>query len=294
MARNTSIIATSMAPGLKKAIKGSLKLPRLLTGQIRIMPDFIIIGPARCGTTSLYHYLIKHPGIFPSFSKEVHFFDLNFDRGIAWYRAHFPTFLYRYYVEEIRKEDFMTGEASPYYICYPHAPKRIFGIIPQVKLITLLRNPVDRAYSHYYRNVRRGLETLSFEDATEKEEERTRGEMEKMIQDESYHSVNHRRYSYLSMGIYVDQLKTWLSFFPKRQLLVLKSEDFFLDPVKGLTRVIEFLNLPSWELKDYRQYEVGHYPNEMSPTTRRRLIEYFEPHNRRLYDFLGVNFGWEK
>ena len=115
---------------------------------MRLMPDFIIIGAARCGTTNLYRNLTQHPYIVPAFRKEVHFFDhtSNFKNGVAWYRAHFPLLLYKHY-KQVRKQDIVTGEASPYYIFHPHAPKRAFEIVPQVKLIVMLRNPVDRAYS---------------------------------------------------------------------------------------------------------------------------------------------------
>lgn len=271
------------------------RLRRMQKDQILLIPDFIIIGAQRCGTTSLYNYLTKHPHVVSSYKKEVHFFDVNFKNGIGWYRAHFfPSFSYKYYVKQISKQDIVTGEASPYYIFHPHAPKRILETVPRAKLIALLRNPVDRAYSHYRHEVKLGVETLSFKDAIEKEEERLRGEMEKMLEDENYYSFNHQHYSYLSRGIYVDQLKTWMNLFPKEQILILKSEDFFNDPPAIFKQVLEFLNLPSWELKEYRKYNVGWLAEKMDATIRKRLIDYFEPHNQRLHEYLGVNFGWEK
>jgi len=164
---------------------------------------------------------------------------------------------------------------------------------PQVKLIALLRNPVDRAYSHYRHEVRLGVETLSFEDAIEREEKRLRDEMEKMLEDNDYYSFNHEHYSYLSRGIYVDQLKTWTKNFPKEQILILKSEEFFNNPSTIFKQVLEFLNLPSWELKEYRKYNIGYYARaRMNVPIRKRLIDYFELHNQRLYEYLGVDFGW--
>ena len=118
-------------------------------------PNFLIIGAQRCGTTSLYNYLIQHPQIVPSSKKEVHFFDLNFHLGQSWYEKHFP---------EV-SDNILTGEASPYYIFHPLCPKRIFDYDPSVKLIVILRNPIDRAYSHYRHIVRLGHEPLKFEDA---------------------------------------------------------------------------------------------------------------------------------
>jgi len=282
---------------MKQAYRQSLKFrarARILTSRVRLLPDFIIIGAQKSGTTSLYNYLIKHPCIGSSIWKEVNFFDINFRKGIAWYRAHFPSLLHKYYVEQIRKQNFVTGEKTPDYIFYPYAPKRILETVPRVKLIVLLRNPVERAYSHYRHEVRLGVETLPFEKAIEREEKRLRGEMEKMLEDENYYSYKYRDYSYLTKGIYADQLKTWMKLFPKEQILIMKSEDFFNNPSTIFKRVLEFLNLPSWEPKKYRKHNVGWLLGKMNATTRNRLFDYFEPHNQRLYKYLGVNFGWDK
>ena len=250
----------------------------------QIMPDFIIIGAQRCGTTSLYKYLTKHPSVARGLLKEVHFFDLHFRKGIPWYRSQFPSLFH--------KRAFIAGEASPYYIFHPHAPRRIFETIPQAKLIALLRNPVDRALSHYYHEVANGVEPLSFEDAIDREGERLDGEMEKLLEDEDYQSFNHRHFSYLLRGIYVDQLKVWMDLFSKEQLLILRSEDMLSDPSATTKRVSDFLGLPGWEPNTFKKYNARAYP-KMDPNTRKRLIEYFEPHNQRLYEYLGVNLGWD-
>jgi len=272
-------------------MKAGLRYYRMFTSQIRVLPDFIIIGGQRCGTTSLYNNLVRYPCIAPAFRKEAHFFDVYFDRGISWYRSLFPTSVYRYYAERMRGGGFATGEASPYYIFHPHAPKRIFDAIPRVKLIAILRNPVDRSYSHYSARVRRGVETLSFRDAIEREEERLRGELERIIEDENYYSPSYRLFSYLSRGVYVDQLRRWMDLFPREQFLILKSEDFFADPQAELNRVTDFLNLSTWETGGLGRYNVGRY-SEMGAEMRSRLVEYFEPHNQRLYKYLRVDFGW--
>jgi len=273
---------------MEKAVKQGF---RVLTSPIRVMPDFLIIGAAKCGTTSLYSYLIQHPCVAPAFKKEVYFFDDKFRRGFTWYRSQFPTCFEKYYARQIGRKDFVTGEATPCYLFHPHVPKRIFERIPKVKLIVLLRNPVNRAYSYYNMKVRQGYETLSFQEAIEREQQRLCGELEKMLEDENYFSFNRQHYSYLSRGIYVDQLKTWVNFFSEEQFLILKTEDFYRDPSKVFKQVLEFLSLPSWELKEYKKLNYVPYP-KMDATTRKCLIEYFEPHNQRLYEFLGVNFGW--
>ncbi len=278
-------------------MSGIAKMYRGITVPLRLLPDFLIIGTQRGGTTSLYNYLTARPGVGPAAVKELRFFDRKFHKGTLWYRAHFPTRMQKNYFERTHKQIFVTGEASTNYLFYPHTPKRVAQVVPDVKLIVLLRNPVDRAYSHYKFEVEHRQETLSFEDALAFEEERTRKEREKILADEKYVSVAHSRYSYLVRGIYVDQLEAWMKFFPREQFLILKSEAFYTDPVTTLEQVSEFLTVPQLAphggTKGYKQY--NHTSNtQMDTATRKRLIEYFEPHNARLYDLLGVNLGWNR
>ena len=274
------------------------KLYRATTSPIRLLPDFIIIGAQRGGTTSLYNYLVEHPGIGSASIKEIHFFDTHhFTQGRGWYRAHFPSSVQKYFVKRVQKLDFLTGEASPYYLFHPHAPARVAAMLPGVKLIVMLRNPVDRAYSHYYHEVAGKHEKLSsFEEAIDCEEKRLAGELEKMQGDAHYQSYNHRHFSYLARGIYFDQLTAWRHSFPKEQLLLLRSEDFYADPGAILKRTLAFLNLPAVEpgkVQEFKQYNDTRAPG-MQAATRKRLIEYFKPYNARLYDLAGVDFGWDK
>jgi hypothetical protein len=232
------------------------------------LPDFLIIGAQKCGTTTLYYLLTQHPYVERAAIKEVYFFDkpYNFGRGIEWYRQYFPQPKWK----DGRKT--LTGEATPNYLFDSHAPERIAEVIPQARLIVLLRNPVDRAYSNYWHNASRGREVRTFEELMKAKETH-----------------------YLSKGVYVDQLLRWSKFFSKEQMLVLKSEDFFERPRETLNIVIDFLDLPDWEPEASMFGKIrnrGRYEEGMDPATRRRLENYFEPHNKRLYDFLGVDFGW--
>jgi hypothetical protein len=166
-----------------------------------------------------------------------------------------------------------------------------------VKLIVLLRNPVDRAYSHYYHEVAGGHETLSFAEAIEQEPERIGTEVEKLVHNEQYVSYNHRHFSYLARGIYIDQLQVWMNLFPREQFLLLKSEDFYADPAASLKQTLEFMHLPSIGIKEHKEeYQQLNYtkPPKMDAGMRKHLIEYFKPHNARLYDYLGRDFGWDK
>ena len=255
---------------------------------MRTLPDFLIIGAQKCGTTFLYQLLVQHPRVKPAFVKEVHYFDLNFRKGDNWYRSHFP-------LRMGNTRAYITGEASPYYLFHPHAARRASTVVPEAKLIVLLRNPVDRAYSHYYHQVKRvteeARETLKFEEAIEAEESLLPAEVNKMLEDEHYKSLGHRTRSYLSRGRYMDQLLVWARFFPRRQLLVLKSEDLFDDTTNALERVLEFLALPPWTPETYSIPNKREYSG-LGPLVRQRLEEYYELPNQRLYEYLGADLGW--
>ena len=264
------------------------RLCRLATAPLRTLPDFLIIGAQKCGTTFLYQFLAQHPRVKSAFLKEVHYFDLNFGKGNNWYRSNFP-------LQMRNTRTYVTGEASPYYLFHPHAAERASMVVPDAKLIVLLRNPVDRAYSHYQHQVKRvtgeARETLAFEEAIEAEDRILPAEMRRMHQDKSYKSSSHRTRSYLTRGRYVDQLLVWSGFFPRRQMLVLKSEDLFDDTTNALERVLDFLEIPHWTPETYSIPNKREYTG-VDPFVRQRLDEYYEPYNQRLYEYLGVDFGW--
>ncbi len=244
-------------------------------------PNFIIIGVQKGGTSSLYTYLTHHPQIAEARQKEVHFFDLNLDKGIEWYRSQFPS------IGDGTERQIC--EASPYYIFHPCVPQRVYNVFPQVKLILLLRNPVDRAISHYYHEVRLGFENLSLEEAIAAEPQRLAGEIEKLMASQTYYSHNHQHYAYLSRGIYADQILNWLKFFPKEQMLILKSEDLYTNPAATFNTTLEFLNLPSYQLEKYDKYNAGEY-GSVNEEIYQQLTAYFQPHNQRLAGLLGTSF----
>jgi Sulfotransferase domain len=252
------------------------------------LPDFVIIGAHKGGTTSLYHLLTQHPHVEGASVKEVHFFDRpeRFEKGIEWYCRSFPQPRWK----DGRRT--ITGEATPYYLFDPHAAERMAKAIPQARLIALLRNPVDRAYSHYHMQRRRGHRTSSFEEAVEADKARLLDGDIEPSEHEHYSSVSHSSSNLLARGIYVDQLLRWSRFFGDEQMLVLKSEDFFERTADTLKLVMDFLDLPDWEPPAWEIRNKGDYEQKMDPATRRMLEAFFEPHNRRLYEYLDVDFGW--
>jgi hypothetical protein len=258
--------------------------------ELGALPDFLIIGAEKAGTTFLYWALCQHPNVEPASEKELHFFDTRkwSNRGVGWYRSQFPARAWR------DGRGVLTGEASPYYLFHPSSPLRASATVPDVKLVALFRNPVDRAYSAYNHKVAAGQEPLSFEEALAEEDRRTAGELEKMLSDESYYSRNVRVHAYRTRGIYVDQLQRWHKHFAPEQLLVLRSETLFANPKATIDVVREFLELPKFDvditsLKERRNRRTF---RPMAPATQQRLEQFFEPHNLRLYEYLGVDFGW--
>jgi len=269
------------------------RMYRYLSARHRRLPDYIIAGAQKAGTTSLWYYLKEHPRVEPPMSKEMSYFDVNFPSGLDWYRMHFP--LERgASTNGSNGRPRLTGESSAYYMFHPLAAQRIAQTLPKVKIILLLRNPVDRAFSHYQLKLRRRQETLSFEEAIDAEAERLAGEHERIVGDPQYYSPAHDLYSYLARGVYVDQIQRWQELFPPERLLILESGALFKRAAEVYAEVLAFLGLPSWQLARYGNRFPGKYCEKMSDATRRRLIDHFAPHNERLYAHLGTRFDWDR
>ena len=261
-----------------------------ITGPLRVLPDFIIIGSMKCGTTSLYYDICEHPCASPAAYDEIGFFDSNFHLGLNWYRSMFPT---KRRIEDIRRKEgvAITGEDTPFYFWNPVAAKRIQKLLPNIKLITILRNPIDRAYSEYQDVVSSESNSPSFETFIENEIN-TRRKDSSLITEENFEIFNQKN-SYLLKGIYVDQLKIWAGLFPKEQIFTLSTENLNSEPITALESVFQYLNLPDYKIKNIqRQKQKKYVP--MNSQTRKMLIEFFKPHNERLFKFIGKKFDWDE
>jgi len=268
---------------------------RGITASLRTLPDFIIIGGQKCGTTTLYDYLIQHPSVISAARKEVHFFDndYHYAMGLKRYRVQFPTNSYKNKIKKRYNNQGITGEASPNYLSHPLVPKRIFESIPLVKLIVILRNPVDRAYSEYHMNRRKNWENNSFEEAIAYEQKTLNGKYENGKWDMKYRTYNDKRWPYLIRGIYVEHFRRWLDVFRKTQLFILNTEDFKKNYSKTMKSCFQFLGVSDYKVKEMDEKNVGEYI-PMKLETREFLIDYFKPHNERLYKFLNMKFDWDK
>jgi O-antigen/teichoic acid export membrane protein len=278
--------------------KALLRWYGVATSPLRGLPDFMIIGAKRGGTTSLYNYLVAHPRIAPLFPpaakiKGIHYFDSNAERGLGWYRSHFPTRVHEELFERRNGTRRVMGEASPYYLFHPLAAERASRVVPGSKIIVLLRNPVDRAYSHYLERVRNGVEKLSFEEAIDREAERMAGEEQRIISEHGYSSFAHEHLSYVAQGEYLEPLRRWLERFPREQFLIMPSDDLSHDPLEGYRRVLGFLGVPDFDPGAFPRYNF-HRAQPMAPSTRERLREHFAPHNARLAELLQMDLScWD-
>jgi hypothetical protein len=262
------------------------------TAHLRVTPDYLIAGAQRCGTTSLQQYLIQHPDVTPpGVLKGIHYFDTNYDKGLDWYRSHFPSRMARSRRERSGGR-MVTGEASPYYMFHPLVPERIARDLPDARVIVLLRDPADRAYSHYLHEVRRGFEDLSFEEALDREPARLAGEEERMRRDPSYASFAHQHHAYAARGRYIEQIERIVKHLGEDRLLVLGSEQFFAQPDVVYREVLRFLGLSPFTPAEFEAQNANVYRDPLPPRLRARLDAQFAEANSRLFDFAGHDFGW--
>jgi len=255
-----------------------------ITATSRVLPNFILIGTVRSGSTSLYYNICEHPSVLPAAYDEIGFFDSNFHLGLKWYQSMFPK---KSTIEKIKNETkfAITGEDTPFYFWKEEVPKRIQNIIPKCKLITILRNPIDRAYSNYHLGKRSKRECLSFEDAIHQEMQR----IEKGVKREHF---DHNS-SYLTKGLYSLQLKNWYDVFPKEKILVISTEELARNPFETMTKTYNFLELPKYKLMNPQQRKLEKYEN-MSVNTRNELINFFKPYNENLFKMINKKFDWDK
>ena len=268
---------------------------RLANAAERTLPQFLIIGSQKGGTTSLYAYLCQHPDIKAAFNKEIHYFDYGFVQGEQWYRAHFPK--HKALDPDSQKGPrTITGEATPCYMQHPFAARRIRELLPDVKLIAILRNPIDRAFSHYkMMSVRKDFERLSFEEAIEAEPDRLAADLAELQRNEFARAEFHQRASYISRGFYYEQLLQFDDYYKSGQLLVLSSEDLFANPQAAFDQTLEYLGLRPFNLQDctpQNQGQGAYYADQIKTETLQKLTELYNSHNEKLYDYIGRDMNW--
>lgn len=283
------LISTGM-----RAARATTRATGRLTHSARMLPSFLIVGAQRCGTTSLYKALSLHPAVLPAFlHKGVHYFDTGYPNGPAWYRGHFPLQANARWARRQAGVPPITGESSPYYMFHPLAVERIARDLPGVRLIALLRDPVERAYSAHAHELARGFETEPFERALELEAGRLAGEEERIVADPAYASHSHQHHAYLARGDYATQLERLRRWVGEERLHVVDSHRLFTDPEPVYQAVLDFLGLPRVETVPIARHNSR--PRAAMPgSLRARLEEHFRPRDERLVPWLGDVPSWRR
>ena len=257
---------------------------RLLTSPGRGLPDFVIIGGQRCGTTSLYEALSRHQDVVPSFRKEIHYFDIHYERGDKWYRANFPV--------RARLRRRITGEATPNYLAIPEAPQRMARVVPDARLIALLRNPVERAHSAWKLRTYERVEKRPFSEAIEDEIVGVTRTWEGVSDARQELWRRSKRFAYLDKSRYAEHLAKWREHFAPDRLLIIQSEKLFALPEETLRAIEDFLGVrddPNVALPRVNYTR----PSEIDTGLRRELVDYFAPLHDELEQLTGQVFDWQ-
>lgn len=267
------------------------------TATARAHPDFLVIGAKRGGTTSLWRYLSEHPAVRPLFPrpenrKGMYYFDEQFGRGDRWYRSHFPL--------RSRRDrrigsatPTVVGEATPYYLYHPLAPARAQAVVPDARILVVLRDPVERAYSHYKERGANDTESLSFAAAIAAEPDRLRGEADRILAEPGYVSFAHRHCSYVDQGRYAPMLERWFTAFGRDRVLVEISEEMYADPQATFDRVTDHLGIRPHALRDTSAHN-AEPAQELDPATRAELTALLAPAVRATEELLGRELPWSR
>ncbi|MGH1503886.1 MAG: sulfotransferase [Acidimicrobiales bacterium] len=278
------------------AVRDVLRHWGMLTARWRVEPDYLIVGAKRGGTTSLARWLVDHPDVLPLFParetrKGIYYFAPNYERGARWYRSHFPTRTAVAAQARRRGRPVAVGEASPYYLHHPHAPIRARRLAPAARIIILLRDPIERAHSHWTERTRAGVETLPFADALAAEPTRLGDAEERLAADPSFVHFGHQHYGYAAQSHYADAVARWLAAYPSDQVLVVRSEDLYDTPRKVYQHVLDHLGLPHHDLPEFAAHNRRGRP-AIPDDGRYRLAGTFDDDIAALESLLGRSMDW--
>jgi hypothetical protein len=281
----------------KGAAKQAVRGYGSLTATWRPMPDFLVLGTKRGGSTSAWRYLIQHPQVMPMVTrwehlKSPHYFYWHYDLGPDWYRGHFPTVAARHALQRRLGRRVITGESSPYYLFDPRVPARVARDLPEARFLVLLRDPVARAHSHYWERVDNGVEPLGFAQALAAEQVRTTDEAKRMAADPYYYGRAHDWYTYRERGVYAPQLERWFAAVGRERVLVLVSEDMYRDEQAVMDEMARFLGIDPSPIPRIERH--NHRPADpMDPDVEAELREFYRPHNTALAELLGRELPWD-
>jgi hypothetical protein len=259
-----------------------------ITCPIRVLPDFLIIGAKRCGTTSLFYHLPEHPSISKSHHDNMGFFNDNFHLGVNWYKSFFPTIFTRNKIK-LKSGNFLAFDVTTRYMEEESVANNVYQTKPNMKIVVILRNPVDRAYSQYHLSIREKVERRSFEDAIVEEMNRLNKESYERYEIKPKFSVEEN--NYLKKGLYALQLRHWLKIFPRENILILSTEEFERNQQAIYNIIFEFLNISQFEVKNTKKMQKGNYV-KMNSKSREMLLDFFRPYNEELFQIINTRFDW--
>ncbi len=249
------------------------------------MPNYLIIGAQKSGTSSLFYYLSQHPQVRNSSRKEVHYFDKNYKKPLLWYKQFFP---YKFQVNK----GTAIGEATPNYLFHPFAPYRIKKILHDVRMIVLLRNPTERVFSQYFQALRKNKETKPLLESLLEEEIWEKEILEKLERDEYYYPEN-AHVLYKARSRYVEQLKRYFDIFDKKQILILSSKELLHKPNETLKKVCEFLEIDTnFYLREITLHNVATNKTDVPYEVIEYLNNYFKLYNEALFELIGFQIDW--
>ena len=255
------------------------------TSGLRMLPSFIVVGAQRCGSTTLFRLLSEHPDVVrPTASKGIGYFDVNYGRGLRWYRGHFP-------LAAGHGPDKVTFESSGYYSFHPLAAGRMATDLPGVRAVMLVRDPVERAHSAYKHEAARGFEDLDFAGALEAEAGGLDGEVERMVADPDYQSFEHRHHAYVGRGRYAEQVARLDAELGRDHVHLVDADRFFADPRTTFGELTDWLGLRPWDAPSVPQANAR--PGDLlSEELRDRLRRCFEDSDEALAARMGRAPSW--
>jgi len=274
------------------AARGGLRAFGVLTSPLRAGPDFLVLGAKRAGTTTLYHALVRHPHVAPLFprwrrAKSPHYFDLRHGLPSAWYRSHFPV------RRPFGPHRPLAGDAAPYLLYHPLSPRWVAREAPGAALLVMLRDPVERAWSHHWDRVRNGVEELPFEEAVAEEPGRLAGREAALLADPHTPCPAHEHFSYVDRGRYAVQVRRWWTHVPAERMLIVRCEDFHAEPQRVFDAVTDFLGLDRFAPERFGRHHAHADRPAVPAPVRERLAPVFARCNQDLAELLGTPLWWD-
>ncbi|MGB0114687.1 MAG: hypothetical protein WBP59_15825 [Ilumatobacteraceae bacterium] len=293
---------TSIA--VRRAGRGIVRAAAMATADLRPLPDLVVIGVKRGGTTSLFRDLERQPTSLPLVPsarrlplrenmKGVHYFDGDMARSMRWYRSHFPTSPTRRWRERRTGSSF-TAEASPYYFFHPLAAQRAAASLPDTTFAVMLRDPVERTVSHWAEQTRNGIETLSLGDALAAEPDRVGDDARRLVSGEIGESNAHEQQSYAAQSEYSDSYDRWVGAVGAERLVVTYSEDYYRAPHDTVAAITSSIGIDAVRHDDAEHRNAAPRPSILDPDIEAQLTARFRPDVERLAERLGARPPWPR